>query len=281
MKNIFKVLALVCLVCSFQSCTDKKIIPIVAPVPPVSDEDWAFESTPMWEDNFTNNGVPDPSKWSYDVGGSGWGNNELQYYTSGNNVGIVNGNLVIQAKKENLEGRQYTSTRMISRGKGDWLYGRFVVRAKLPRGRGTWPAIWMLPSDNGYGIWPASGEIDIMEHVGYDQNNVHSTIHCSAFNGQRGNQKSSAKIIPNATTEFHDYRIDWTPYSIKGFVDDEQYFEYINDNTGFTTWPFNRKFHMILNIAIGGNWGGAQGVDDNIFPATMEVDYVKAYKLIQ
>lgn len=281
MKNIFKVLALVCLVYGFQSCTDKKIIPIVAPVPPVSDEDWTFESTPMWEDNFTNNGVPDPSKWSYDVGGSGWGNNELQYYTSGNNVGIVNGNLVIQAKKENLEGRQYTSTRMISRGKGDWLYGRFVVRAKLPRGRGTWPAIWMLPSDNGYGIWPASGEIDIMEHVGYDQNNVHSTIHCSAFNGQRGNQKSSAKIIPNATTEFHDYRIDWTPYSIKGFVDDEQYFEYINDNTGFTTWPFNRKFHMILNIAIGGNWGGAQGIDDTIFPATMEVDYVKAYKLVE
>ena len=281
MKNIFKVLALVCLVYGFQSCTDKKNIPIVAPVPPVSDEDWTFESTPMWEDDFTSNGVPDPSKWSYDVGGSGWGNNELQYYTSGNNVGIVNGNLVIQAKKENLEGRQYTSTRMISRGKGDWLYGRFVVRAKLPRGRGTWPAIWMLPSDNGYGIWPASGEIDIMEHVGYDQNNVHSTIHCSAFNGQRGNQKSSAKIIPNATTEFHDYRIDWTPYSIKGFVDDEQYFEYINDNTGFTTWPFNRKFHMILNIAIGGNWGGAQGIDDTIFPATMEVDYVKAYKLVE
>jgi beta-glucanase (GH16 family) len=281
MKNIFKVLTLVCLVYGFQSCTDKKIIPIVAPVPPVSDEDWTFESTPMWEDNFTSNGVPDPSKWSYDVGGSGWGNNELQYYTSGNNVGIVNGNLVIQAKKENLEGRQYTSTRMISRGKGDWLYGRFVVRAKLPRGRGTWPAIWMLPSDNGYGIWPASGEIDIMEHVGYDQNNVHSTIHCSAFNGQRGNQKGNSKIVSNATTEFHDYRIDWTPYSIKGFVDDEQYFEYINDNTGFTTWPFNRKFHMILNIAIGGNWGGAQGIDDTIFPATMEVDYVKAYKLVE
>jgi beta-glucanase (GH16 family) len=281
MKNIFKVLTLVCLVYGFQSCTDKKIIPIVAPVPPVSDEDWTFESTPMWEDDFTNNGVPDPSKWSYDVGGSGWGNNELQYYTSGNNVGIVNGNLVIQAKKENLEGRQYTSTRMISRGKGDWLYGRFVVRAKLPRGRGTWPAIWMLPSDNGYGIWPASGEIDIMEHVGYDQNNVHSSIHCSAFNGQRGNQKGNSKIVSNATTEFHDYRIDWTPYSIKGFVDDEQYFEYINDNTGFTTWPFNRKFHMILNIAIGGNWGGAQGIDDTIFPATMEVDYVKAYKLVE
>jgi beta-glucanase (GH16 family) len=281
MKSIVKIFTLVCLVYGFQSCTDKKNIPVIAPAPPVSDLDWTFESTPIWEDNFTNNGVPDPSKWSYDVGGSGWGNNELQYYTSGNNVGTVNGNLVIQAKKENLEGRQYTSTRMITRGKGDWLYGRFVVRAKLPRGRGTWPAIWMLPSDNGYGTWPASGELDIMEHVGYDQNNVHCSLHCSAFNGQRGNPKTSGKIIPNSTTEFHDYRIDWTPYSVKGFVDDEQYFEYINENTGFTTWPFNRNFHMILNIAIGGNWGGAQGIDDTIFPTTMEVDYVKVYKLIQ
>jgi beta-glucanase (GH16 family) len=195
MKNIVKIFTLVCLVYGFQSCTDQKNIPVVAPVPPVSDQGWTFESTPMWEDDFTNNGVPDPAKWSYDVGGSGWGNNELQYYTSGNNVGIVNGNLVIQAKKENLEGRQYTSTRMISRGKGDWLYGRFVVRAKLPRGRGTWPAIWMLPSDNGYGTWPASGEMDIMEHVGYDQNNVHCSLHCSAFNGQRGNPKTSGKIL--------------------------------------------------------------------------------------
>jgi len=123
--------------------------------------------------------------------------------------------------------------------------------------------------------------MDIMEHVGYDQNNVHCSMHCSAFNGQRGNPKTSGKIVPNVTTEFHDYRIDWTPYSVKGFVDDEQYFEYVNENTGFTTWPFNRKFYMILNLAIGGNWGGAQGVDDTVFPATMEVDYVKAYKLVE
>jgi len=278
MKNI--VAALVLLL-SIAGCTDKKLIPIVEPVPPVVDLGWQFETTPVWQDDFTNPGIPDPTKWSYDIGGSGWGNNELQYYTGGDNVGIVNDNLVIQAKKQNFEGRQYTSTRLISKGKGDWTYGRFEVRAKLPKGRGTWPAIWLLSSDNSYGQWPSSGEIDIMEHVGFDLNNVHATIHCSAFNGQRGNQKSSSKIVPNSTTEFHVYRIDWTPYSMKGFVDDEQYFEYINDNTSFTTWPFNKNFYMILNVAVGGNWGGAQGVDDTCFPASMEVDYVKVYKIIQ
>lgn len=277
-KNICKV---VLVSIAIASCTDKKIIPVVAPVPPVTDLGWQFETTPIWQDNFDNASIPDQSKWSYDVGGSGWGNNELQYYTAGDNVGIVNGNLVIQAKKQTIEARQYTSSRLITRGKGDWLYGRFEVRAKLPKGRGTWPAIWLLSSDNSYGIWPTSGEIDIMEHVGFDQNKIHCTTHCSAFNGARGNQKSAATVVPTATTDFHVYRLDWTPYSIKGFVDDQQYFEYVNDNTGFTTWPFNKKFYMILNVAVGGDWGGAQGVDDTCFPASMEVDYVKVYKMIQ
>lgn len=276
MKNFAAVLLLF----AVASCTDKKIIPIVAPVPPVADLGWQFETTPIWEDNFTNPGIPDPSKWSYDIGGSGWGNNELQYYTS-DNVGIVNNNLIIQAKKQTVEARQYTSSRLITKGKGDWTYGRFEVRAKLPRGRGTWPAIWLLSSDNSYGTWPTSGEMDIMEHVGFSPNNVHCSIHCSAFNGSRGNQKTSTKNIPTAISDFHVYRLDWTPYSIKGFVDDEQYFEYLNDNVGFTNWPYNKKFYLILNLAIGGNWGGAQGVDDTCFPATMEVDYVKVYKMIE
>jgi beta-glucanase (GH16 family) len=264
------------------SCTDKKEIPFVQPKPPVVDEEWQFESTPIWQDDFAVDGLPDPSKWSFEVGGSGWGNNELQYYTSGDNAIVSNGKLIIQAKKQALSGRQYTSARMITRGRGDWKYGRFEIKAKLPKGRGTWPAIWMLPSDNVYGIWPSSGEIDIMEHVGFEPNKVHSTIHCSSYNGMRGNQKSASKLVsnPSAIDDFHIYRVDWTPYSIKGFVDGEQYFEYINDNTGFTTWPFDQKFFMILNIAVGGNWGGAQGVDDNAFPTTMEVDYVKAFKMI-
>lgn len=262
-------------------CTEEKIIPVIKQAEPVVDLNWQFETTPVWEDNFDNNGAPDASKWSYDVGGSGWGNNELQYYTSGNNVTVQGGNLNITAKKEVFSGRSYTSSRLISKGRGDWQYGRFEVRAKLPKGKGTWPAIWLLPSDNSYGTWPLSGEVDIMEHVGYDLNNVHCSIHCSAYNHSRGNQKMESRVVPGATDDFHVYRVDWTPYSMKGFVDGDQYFEFINENTGFTTWPFNKKFYMILNLAIGGDWGGAQGVDDSIFPTTMQVDYVKVFKMIQ
>ncbi len=263
------------------ACTDKKNIPAVAPDAPVVDLNWQFETTPSWQDNFDNNGAPDPSKWSFDVGGSGWGNNELQYYTSGNNVSVIDGNLNITAKKEPSNGRQYTSARMITKGLGDWRYGRFEIRAKLPKGKGTWPAFWLLPSDNAYGVWPSSGEIDIMEHVGFDMNNVHSSVHCSAYNHSRGNQKTSSKLVGGATDDFHVYRVDWTPYAVKGFVDGEQYFEFTNENTGFTTWPFNKKFYLILNMAIGGNWGGAQGVDDTIFPVTMQVDYVKVFRMIE
>ena len=262
-------------------CTDKKEIPVVTPTPAVADLNWEFESTSMWEDEFNTNGSPDLTKWSYDIGGNGWGNNELQYYTNGNNASVVDGNLEIVAKKEIVSGRAYSSSRIVSRGKGDFLYGRFEIRAKLPKGRGTWPAIWMLSTENQFGPWPSSGEIDIMEHVGYDQNKVHFSVHTSAFNGARGNNKISSQIIPTATDDFHVYRLDWTPYAVRGYVDGEKYFEYVNDNKGFTTWPFNKKFHMIMNIAVGGNWGGAQGIDDTIFPKSMLVDYVRVYKMIE
>ncbi|HNP53984.1 MAG TPA: glycoside hydrolase family 16 protein [Ferruginibacter sp.] len=262
-------------------CTDKKDIPTVNPTAPIVDLNWQFESTPVWEDNFDNNGAPNASKWSFETGGSGWGNNELQYYTDGNNAQVNNGNLIITAKAETVGSNNYTSTRMITRGKGDWKYGRFEVRAKLPKGRGTWPAIWMLSSDNAYGTWPASGEIDIMEHVGYDPNNIHCSIHTSAYNHTRGTQKTANTIVAGATDDFHVYRVDWTPYAVRGFVEGTQYFEFVNENTGFTTWPFNKNFFLILNIAVGGNWGGAQGVDNTIFPATMLVDYVRVYKMIE
>jgi beta-glucanase (GH16 family) len=261
------------------ACTDKKEIPAVTPAQPVVDRNWQFETTPVWEDNFDNATV-DGSKWTFETGGSGWGNNESQFYTSGVNSRINNGVLVIEAKKESNGGRDYTSSRMITKGKGDFLYGRFEVRAKLPRGRGTWPAIWMLPSENTYGTWPASGEIDIMESVGYDPDNIFFSIHTSAYNHTRGTQKSSGKKIPGSTTAFHTYRVDWTPYAVRGFIDGLQYFEFINENKGFASWPFDKRFFLILNIAIGGNWGGAQGIDNTIFPTSMEVDYVKVYRMI-
>lgn len=281
MQNKYKMYTIITLLCAaFFACTDKKDIPIIIPTQPPVDKNWTFESTPIWEDNFTVAGAPDPAKWGYDVGGSGWGNNELQFYTNTGNARYENGNLVIEARKENNSGMQYTSARLTTKGKGDFLYGRIEVRAKLPKGRGTWPAIWMLSSDQEYGAWPACGEIDIMEAVGYDPNNIHSTIHTSAYNGMRNTQKTASKIIPDASDSFHIYRMDWTPYAIRSYIDGQKYFEFINEGTGFTVWPYDKKQFLILNLAIGGNWGGVQGVDNTIFPTSMQVDYVRVYKMI-
>jgi beta-glucanase (GH16 family) len=239
---------------------------------------YGFENAVTWADEFDTNGAPDPAKWTYDVGGSGWGNNELEYYTNTiNNAVIKDGVLTITAKKESLNGMNYTSSRMVSKNGSDMLYGRVEVKAKLPAGRGTWPAIWMLPNDYAYGAWPNSGEIDIMEHVGYDPNKVHFSVHNQLYNG--GNAKTSTLEIPTAFTEYHLYRADWTPTSIKGYYDDQLVFTYTNDGKGSAGWPFDKPFHVLLNLAIGGNWGGVQGVDDSIFPVSMQVDYVHFYKM--
>jgi beta-glucanase (GH16 family) len=264
--------------CFILSCSSKNSSGVGGatppPTPPVTYE-WVFENTASWTEEFNTDGAPDASKWSYDIGGNGWGNNEFQYYTDGLNASVNSGVLTITAKKEPFAGTAYTSARMVTKNKADWLYGRFEIKAKLPKGRGTWPAIWMLPTESVYGVWPNSGEIDIMEHVGYDLNNVHFTLHAKAFYG--GNGKGESKIISGATDDFHIYRLDWTPYGIRGYFDNEKVFEYINPNSGYASWPYDKKFHMLLNIAVGGSWGGAQGVDDTIFPAAMQIDYVRFY----
>jgi beta-glucanase (GH16 family) len=259
---------------------DTSTTPVVVAGPP-TDKGWSFEATPVWADEFTTNGLPDASKWGYDLGGSGWGNNELQNYTnSTNNASVNNGILTITVRKENVGGNAYSSARLVTKGKGDFLYGRFEIKAKLPSGRGTWPAIWMLPTDFAYGNWPKSGEIDIMEHVGYDPTNVHTTVHTEAYNGAIGTQKGDSKKIADAFTAFHLYRVDWTPYAVRGYIDDQKIFEFVNDGKGYATWPFDKKFHLLLNVAVGGNWGGAQGVDKSVFPKAMEVVYVRVYKMI-
>jgi len=256
-------------------------VPPIPAGPPV-DKNWSFETTPTWADEFTNSGAPLSSNWDYDTGGGGWGNNELEYYTNTtNNASVANGLLTITAKKESMGGMGYTSSRMVTRGKLDVLYGRFEIKAKLPLGKGTWPAIWMLPTDRAYGDWPKSGEIDIMEHVGYDQDNVHFSTHTEAYYFKINTQKTITKKIEGASTAFHLYRVDWTPYAVRGFYDGVQVFEFANEGTGYKVWPFDKKFHLLLNIAVGGDWGGAQGIDDSIWPQKMEVDYVRYYKMIE
>lgn len=265
------------------SCGEKEKPQPYIPQPKApQDLNWGFETTPVWADEFDYTGLPDSNKWGYDLGGSGWGNNELQYYTnSTDNASVGAGTLKITARKEAKEGREYTSARLVSKNKGDFLYGRFEIKAKLPTGRGTWPAIWMLPTDWVYGSWPKSGEIDIMEHVGYDQNRVHITVHTEAYNHGKNTQKGQNKIIETASSDFHTYRVDWTPYAVRGYIDDQPVFQFVNEGKGFEVWPFDKRFHLLLNLAIGGDWGGAQGVDNTIFPQTMEVDYVRVYKMIE
>ena len=236
----------------------------------------------VWSDEFDYEGRPDDTKWDYDTGASGWGNNELQYYTRGDNAEVHDGILTITARKEQKEGAEYTSTRLVSRGKGDWLYGKFEIRAKLPKGKGTWPAIWMLPTDWKYGGWPTSGEIDIMEHVGYDQDTIHYSIHTESYYHKIGTQKTATKHYDKVSDEFHVYSIEWLPDKILFFTDGEKTFTYeplkYKSTPTYKEWPFDKRFHLLLNIAVGGDWGAAQGFDESIWPQTMEIDYVRVYQ---
>lgn len=239
----------------------------------------------VWSDEFNKPGLPDSSKWGYDKGrgcpeNCGWGNHELQYYTTARkeNARVVNGKLIIEARKEKFEDASYTSARLVTKNKGDWKYGRIEVKAKIPAGTGMWPAIWMLPTKWEYGGWPQSGEIDIMENVGYWPDSVFGTVHTGKYNGMLGTQKSKATVRKDLSKAFHVYAIEWTAEDITFFVDKEVYNVFKNDGTGVAAWPFDKEFHLLLNIAVGGDWGGKYGVDEKIFPQRMEVEYVRVYQ---
>lgn len=234
----------------------------------------------VWSDEFSSS--INSSYWDYDVGNGtdGWGNQELQYYTNRTeNANVVDGKLVITAKKESYAGFNYTSARLVTRNKVSWKYGRIEVRANIPEGRGIWPAIWMLPEvwNYGDGSWPDNGEIDIMEYVGYQPGVIHSSLHNHI--NYAGNSITQTINIPNVEDDYHIYALEWSDSKIEMFVDDTKYFTYNNPGTGWEAWPWDKEFHLILNIAVGGTWGGAQGVDDTIFPQTMEIDYIKVYEL--
>jgi beta-glucanase (GH16 family) len=241
--------------------------------------------TLVWADEFDKDGLPDSTRWGYDLGDGcpqncGWGNNELQYYTSNRaeNARVTDGHLIIEAHREKMGTKEYSSSRMVSKHKGDWTYGKVEVRAKLPSGIGVWPAIWMLPTDWSYGGWPSSGEIDIMEFVGYIPDTIFGTVHTGKYNHVLGTQKS--KGIPSSTlsTEFHTYGIFWDEKKIDFLFDDKVFHTFYNKHEGAEAWPFDRDFHMVLNMAVGGNWGGKMGVDKSIWPQQMVVDYVRVYQ---
>ncbi len=241
--------------------------------------------TLVWREEFNadrlNGGkpaLPDMKRWWYEAAAPGWVNNELQTYVDGGFRGtdtvaaIYDGTLKIIARKS---GNAILSARINTNE--SWTYGYFEARLRVPGGKGTWPAFWMMPRD--FKQWPLDGEIDIMEYVGYRPNVVQSSIHTQAYNHVQRTEKTATKAIQNAETEFHIYAVEWTADYIKGFVDGEEYFRFDNDEAGNKhTWPFNVPFYLKLNLAWGGDWGGSQGVDESKLPAVYEIDYVRVYQ---
>jgi len=258
-------------------------LPAEAPAYPVTFPTLLVKNTTkklVWSDEFNKPGHPDTTKWAYNIGtgNNGWGNNELEYYTnSENNARVDNGNLIIEARKENVGGQNYTSARMLTKGKADWTYGRFEIRAKLPAGLGSWPAIWMLGSNIDQVGWPACGEIDIMEHVGKSLNEIHWSAHSKLYNWPKGTQKTAKAFISDVTASFHVYTLDWSKKEMKFYVDNVLYLTVENENKSDEYYPFVAPQFLLLNLAVGGGFGGPK-VDDSIFPIRMEVDYVRVYQ---
>lgn len=236
----------------------------------------------VWSDEFDDPSptTPDETDWWYETAEPGWVNNELQTYVAGKIGDIVtadvsDGTLKIHAIKS---GDRVYSARVNT--KRNWTYGYFEARLKLPKGKGTWPAFWMMPSV--WSGWPEGGEIDIMEHVGADLNEVSSSIHCKAYYHAINTQKTAKRILSGATDDFHIYALEWTPEYIRTYVDGQQLFHYNPDDypkgRNADTWPFNKPFELKLNLAWGGDWGGYKGIDESCLPQTYEIDYVRVFQ---
>jgi beta-glucanase (GH16 family) len=242
----------------------------------------------VWADEFDGSGLPDFKKWGFDTRGNRelWWHNERQYYAAGRreNSRQENGKLIIETRKEQLSrepdwaGQEYSSARLITEGRASWRYGFFDIRAKLPCGRGSWPAIWLL-SDRGY--WPKNGEIDIMEHVGHEPNRIHATLHNSVTE-RGGGRLTGSSYITDACGKFYNYQMDWRADSITFFVDGKEIYTAKKPaDARYEDWPYDHKFHLLINVAVGGAWGNAKGIDPNAFPTRMEVDYVRVYQARQ
>jgi beta-glucanase (GH16 family) len=247
----------------------------------------ATQPTPWklgWSDEFDRPGAPDPAKWKCETGFIR--NQEKQYYTDNRreNLRVEDGSLIIEARKERFEipdkpgtFADYTAASVETRGMGDWKYGRVEVRAKIPTGRGMWPAIWMLPDSISKVGWPACGEIDIMENVGYDPAKIHGTVHTKSYNHVKKTEKTSSVVMEKPWEDFHVYAVEWSADKIDFFIDGKHYFTFANEGKGADTWPFDQPFFLKINTAIGGNWGGQKGIDDTAFPSKFLVDYVRVY----
>ena len=238
-----------------------------------------------WSDEFAYHGRPDPEKWSYDLGGTGFGNREQQYYTERLiNAEVRDNCLAITGYREAYQNQQYTSARLTTRGIKNFQYGKLVIRAQIPTGVGTWPAIWMLPESFHHGLkWPDCGEIDIMEHVGKNKDVIHFSLHTKSYNLMAGNQYTKFDRFNGISDRFAEYSIIWTAEYLEFLIDEQPYAKFSKGEAGKSSqqdgWPFDQPFYLILNLALGGYWGGP--IDDSIFPVRFLIDYVRYYQIIE
>jgi len=245
----------------FQGCTEKK--------------NWDL----VWSEEFEYSGSPAEESWGYEIGYIR--NKELQYYTNhSQNVKVEDGVCVITAR---LEGEDsITSASINTLGKHDFLYGRIEVRAKIPSALGTWPAIWMLGTNRSELGWPACGEIDIMEHVGFDPDWIHANIHTETYNHTIGTNKGMQIEVKDPWSDFHIYAVEWFEDHMDFFMDDSLYFSFENDGAGNNdTWPFDKTHYLLINLAYGGGWGGQEGVETSLLPVEYKIDYVRYYQEVQ
>ena len=269
---------------SLVACTENKSTPTPAPTPVAAEvnadpRDYAQYTEMVWNDEFTGSAI-DPAKWAYETGGGGWGNNELEYYTSSSeNSYINNGNLVIEAKRQAQGGRDYTSARMLTKGKQSFKYGRIDVRAKLPQGQGLWPAIWMLGADIDQNNWPKCGEIDMMELRGQQPNKFLTTMHFSKPDGSHELKGGPDQTLANGnfSDDFHVFSSVRSKNQIRFYLDGNLYYTFTNGDVGSNNYPFNNPFFMLLNVAVGGDFLGNPDAT-TVFPQQMQVDYVRYYQ---
>jgi len=233
----------------------------------------------IWAEEFNYSGLPDPKKWQYEEGLVR--NNEAQYYTRARlkNAHVENGILTITAYKEEFEGAHYTSASINTKSLYEITYGRIEVLAKLPEGKGTWPAIWTLGINIDEVGWPVCGEIDIMEFVGFDSNKVYANVHTGDYNHVKGTGRGGSITTEKPYADFHLYAVEWYPDRMDFFFDNEKYYSCPRKDEGTGEWPFFAPQYLLINLAIGGSWGGMNGIDDAIFPVDYKIDYVRIYSL--